>query len=319
LFSDFAPPQKIAGMYSEDGLRWTRYDQPICDNFADSQYSGFWDEFKRKYVIFGRVAGAGRAIGRSESEDFAHFSPLSLVLQADSNYLPDTDLYNPAAMKYPYAANVYFMFPSVFNHKTQTLEIGLSVSRDGLKWCFPYVNTPFIPLGKDGQFDCGSLYMGQGMLLKGKELWLFYGGSRMNHAQGELENIRKPGNSRTYSRVISRLDGFVSAEATDRKGWFITPKLIFAGNILKLNASGQKGGAIRIGILDPNDVSINGFSVEDCIPITGDDTSVIVRWNKNCDVTSLAGKLIKIKFEMEKADLYAFQFTVGYAGQGRDH
>ena len=37
------PPHRIAGMVSPDGIKWTRLPQPICDEFADSQYSGFWD------------------------------------------------------------------------------------------------------------------------------------------------------------------------------------------------------------------------------------------------------------------------------------
>jgi hypothetical protein len=41
------PPHRIAGMFSPDGLRWTRYPDPICDIFGDSQYSGFWDEAVR--------------------------------------------------------------------------------------------------------------------------------------------------------------------------------------------------------------------------------------------------------------------------------
>ena len=41
-------PHYVAGMTSPDGLHWTRYPQPICAVFADSQYSGFWDETQRQ-------------------------------------------------------------------------------------------------------------------------------------------------------------------------------------------------------------------------------------------------------------------------------
>ena len=57
------PPHTIAGMFSADGMKWTRYPSPICDQFGDSQYSGFWDEQAGKYVLFGRTSGRGRAWG----------------------------------------------------------------------------------------------------------------------------------------------------------------------------------------------------------------------------------------------------------------
>jgi hypothetical protein len=52
------------------------------------------------------------------------------VLQTDENDPAESDLYNPAALKYPYADNVYLMFPSLYRHSTDTLDIRLAVSRD---------------------------------------------------------------------------------------------------------------------------------------------------------------------------------------------
>ncbi len=97
-------PHYVAGMTSPDGLNWTRYDQPICQVFADSQYSGFWDETQHQYAIFGRVAGrGGRAIGRSISVRFDSFAPLteSRVLEVEVDDPPGCDLYNPACLPYP--------------------------------------------------------------------------------------------------------------------------------------------------------------------------------------------------------------------------
>ncbi len=105
------------------------------------------------------------------------------------------------------------MFPSLFQHEPQTLDIRLAVSRDGVHWTYPDQKTPFIALGQDGEFDSGSLYMGQGMIRRDDELSLYYGGSRLNHAEGELENLTKPDGSRIFSRVTVPLDRFVSAEA----------------------------------------------------------------------------------------------------------
>lgn len=314
-----SPPHRIAGMVSADGLSWTRLAEPVCNVFADSQDSAFWDPTRGVYMLYGRVAGNGRAIGVSESRDFTNFPPLKLALQTDPKQMPQSDLYNPAAIKYPFAAHAYFMFPSLFQHQTETLDIRLAVSRDGIHWSFPQIDTPFIPLGTAGEFDSGSLYMGQGMIQVGNELWQYYGGSRLTHSQGGLENVRKPDGSRIFSRVISRLDGFVSADAPQEGGSFTTIPLTCNGNLLKLNATVRDGGSIRIGLLDEAGQPIAGRSVEDCPPITGDQMDTVVRWKDGADIMAQSTKPVRLKIELRNASLYAFQFTVGYAGTDRDH
>ncbi len=308
-----APPDyRIAGMYSPDGLTWTRFPKPICDVFADSQFSGFRDDRKGKYTLYGRVFQRGRALGRAESDSFEEFPELSLVLAPDDNDPPDSDLYNPAALKYGYADGVYFMFPSLFQHGSQTLDIRLAVSRDGIRWTWPDQKTPFIPLGKDGEFDSGSLYMGQGMIRRENELYLYYGGSRLNHAEGELENLRQPTGSRIFSRVTVPLDRFVSAEADAERGTFTTPPLIFDGNTLVLNADVRDGGDIRVAILDMDGRPVENRSIEDCVSVSGQKHVKQVFWKTDGDVSAWAGRPIRLRIELSSANLYAFQFQDGY-------
>jgi len=302
----------IAGMVSADGLHWTRFAKSICHIMADSQYSCFWDASLSRYVLYGRVGGRGRSIGRSESADFRHFEPLTLVAQSDDNDPQPCDLYNPAALKYPYAANVYLMFFSLFQHEPQTLDIRLAVSRDGIQWTRPDRNTPFILLGKKNDFDSGSLYMGQGIVRVGDELWQYYGGSPLNHAEGELENLVKEGNSRTCSRVVSRLDGYVSVEAGPKGGSFVTPSLLFEGNLLKLNVKVRPGGSVRVGLLDEQGQPVSRRSLEDCLPITGDHVDTMVMWKTGGDVSVRAGKPTKLQIELVNSSLFAFQFGQGY-------
>ena len=198
-------PHYVAGMTSPDGLNWTRYHQPICQAFADSQYSGFWDEAQHQYAIFGRVAGrGGRAIGRSISTRFDSFAPLteSRVLEVEVDDPPGCDLYNPACLPYPETPGLYLMFPSLFRHQEDTLEIRLAVSRDGVKWTWPDRETPFIALGRAGDFDGGSLYMANGCcLLTGDELSFYFSGSALKHQEVELANLSDPKNRRVITRA----------------------------------------------------------------------------------------------------------------------
>ena len=309
----------IAGMYSADGLHWTRYPHSVCQEFADSQFSCFWDTEREAYMLYGRVGGRGRALGHSSSTDFTHFEDLSLVLQTDDNDPPDSDLYNSAVLKYPYAAGAYLMFPSLYQHQPDTLDIRFAVSRDGSNWSWPQQDVPYIPLGPTGTFDSASLYMGQGLVRQGDELWLYYSGSPIKHNAGGLEVLTVPGNERVYTRVVSRLDGFVSADAGPEGGSFITPQLRYTGNLLQLNVAVGDGGSVRVGLLDEAGNPVANRAVEDCLPITGDKTSLIVRWQTGADVTVRATQPTRLQVEMTNASLYAFQFGVGYAGRGRDH
>ena len=305
MFSQHTPPYRVAGMISPDGLRWTRLPNLICDLAADSQYSAFWDAGRDAYVLYGRVGGHGRAIGRVQSRDFSHFEPLQLVLENAAH----RDLYNPAAMKYSGAANTYLMFPSIYDHKTDTLEIHLAVSRDGIHWTFPDRATPFIALGNAGQFDSGSLYMGQGLVQVRDELWHYYSGSPLKHEEAKLELLTKPANHRIYSRAKIRLDGYVSAEAGDDEGSLVTPPLRFKGNALAVNVAVRPGGSVRVGLLDEAGRPVPGLTPADCVPITGDHIQRLVVWTTKADLASRAGHPVCLTFQMTKASIFAFQFT----------
>lgn len=309
IFADRDPPHRIAGMQSPDGLHWTRIPRPICDVFADSQYSGFWDDAIAQYVVYGRVAGRGRAIGRSASASFDHFDQLSLVFQADEQDSPDTDLYNPAALKFTYADRVYLMFPSLYNHPADTLDIHLAVSRDGIHWSWPERGKPFIALGAAGSFDSGSLYMGQGLLRMGNEIWQYYSGSPLKHNEAELDALAVPENKRVFSRVVNRLDGFVSAEAGEVEGRFVTPLLTFRGGSLHLNVKTAPEGSVRVGLLDAEGRAVAGHGVQDCEPIAGDHIDVAVAWMGGSDLAQRSRKSIRLEVLMKNASLFAFQFV----------
>ena len=300
---------RIAGMYSADGLRWTRWPKPIVTNggFADSQHSCFWDQRRGKYVLYARGGGI------RESDDFSCFEKGidGFSFRPGRKHPPKSTIYNHAAMKYPYAANVYLALPSLYSRPKSTpdtLEIYLAVSRDGARWTWPDSPVPFIALGKPDTFDSGSLYMGQGIIRVGDELWLYYSGSPLTHNESSLEKEKNPKNARIYSRVIVPLDRFVSVDSGTEGGYFVTPPLTFTGNTLKLNVEVREGGSARVGLLTEDGKPVPGRTVEDCLPITGDQMATPVRWRKGGDVSPRAGKPTRLRVELKSASLYAFQF-----------
>jgi hypothetical protein len=155
--------------------------------------------------------------------------------------------------------------------------------------------------------------MGQGLIAVGKELWQYYGGSPLKHNESELDNLVKPGNSRIYSRVASRRDGFVSADAGPAGGHFVTPPLLFSGDCLRLNVDVQEGGLLRVALLDERGEPLPGRSIEDCLPVIGDHVDVPVRWKTGTSLPARSALPTKMRVEMVDASLYAFQFAAGSA------
>ena len=303
------PPHRIAGMFSADGLRWTRYATPICNVFADSQYSAFWDVRLKKYVLFGRVFEPTTAVGRTESDEFSHFQPPQLVLQTNADDPPKSMFYNSAVMQYPFAERVYLMFPSRYDLSRETLDIRLAVSRDGVHWSRPDQAVAWIPLGERGAWDSGSLYIGHGMLRVGDQLWQYYSGASMKHNETTLENLTQGKQERFFSRIIIQLDRFVSVAADATGGTFVTPPLQFTGEALRINMQVAPGGSVRIGLLDENSQPVPGLGLTDCQPIEGDAIAHTVRWKQGNSVAMRSGKPTRMQVELKDARLYAFLFT----------
>jgi len=302
------PPYRIAGMVSPDGLRWTRLPKPICDYFADSQYSCFWDPSRGKYVLYGRAAPS---LGRAESSDFSQFSPLASMLSTNAQDPPNSTLYNSVVLKYAGAAHVYLMFPSLWQRVPDTLDIRLAVSRDGVHWTYPEQAKPFVPLGQPDAFDSATLYLGQGVIDRGDETWLYYSGSPLSHQKTELENLVECQQPRAMSRLVLRRDRFVSVEGNEKGGWFVTRPLHFAGNTLQLNVDVRTGGSVRLALLDEQGDSLPGCGIEDCLPVTGDHLDAVVRWKDEVNLAEFVHRPIRLRVELQNASLFGFQFTTG--------
>ena len=246
---------------SPDGIHWKKFlDHPVLRKGPfDSQNQAFWDDRIGKYVAYVRRASdklnsadlgtmpysqvfqlaaegaadpAGqRKVGRAMSDDLVHWpSEPEVVFSYDKNDPVESDHYNPCVIKYPYARDVYLMFPSAFLHASKketgndgALDIQLATSRDGIHWN-RLDRRPYVRLGVDGSFDSGTVYMMVGMLRRGPELWMYYTGSDLRHGAYDVKTTRNMGR---VSRVVQRLDGFISADAAFMGGELTTVPIAF--------------------------------------------------------------------------------------------
>ena len=137
--------------------------------------------------------------------------------------------------------------------------------------------------------------------------------SRLDGAPDELSIYTTEGywrgESMNLRRYTLRVDGFVSVQAPLSGGELITKPLIFDGGQLRINFSASAAGSIQVELLrDQMNTPIEGFSLDDCIELLGDDLERTVRWSGGPDVSQLAGTPVRLRFVLHDADLYAFQF-----------
>ncbi len=345
--------QGVRVFSSGDGVHWKLTHPSVITarpeekrSHLDSQNVIFWDDALRKYVAYVRYnrperRGRARSISRAESDRLGGFpvvQDMQVVFQPDDqdlkeDGLPAVDFYVSAAVKYPWADNAYFMFPTAYFHysgrlaefakqspaNAGPLDSQFAASRDGIKW-ERYDRRPFVPLGMKGEFDWGCARTIWGLVpdKTGREMYIYYRAGEWLHGWDRNEQNKNILTSKGFgatrditciSRLISRRDGFTSIRGAYVGGEFTTPPVLFTGSKLLLNVDTSATGIVQVGILDEQGSAIEGFAPGQCDIIhTANEINRVVSWHGRADVSKLAGRPVRIKFLVRDADVYAFQF-----------
>jgi hypothetical protein len=114
-----------------------------------------------------------------------------------------------------------------------------------------------------------------------------------------------------FRRFTLRTDGFASLHAGADAGEMLTKPLVFAGKELSLNYSTSAGGSVKLEIQDEQGKALPGYPLQDHRALVGDSIDETSLWNKNGDLSSLAGKKIRLRFVLQEADVFALQFHPG--------
>lgn len=260
-------------------------------------------------------------------------------------------IYNPKAMKYPWAEDAYISFPAMYYDYEEpqqplnrrilyhpsykkgsgTMESHVAVSRDGVSWN-RFTRPAYIPMAKYQDRDIHQIYMTEGMIRRGDEIWQYFYGQVEYHSTA----VRNKAGNAIY-RAVQRLDGFVSADSPyEREVTVMTRPFTFDGNRLELNIDTGALGYTLVGILDEKGKPIPGFESDNCIWINGNYVTHKVEWlNPDADLSevsaqganemrystvnidnatvsdlsSLAGETIRLQLRMRGTSLYAMQFA----------
>ncbi len=284
---------------SSDGIHWKLIvDRPVITEGAfDSQNLAFWDPVTGKYVDYHRVfVNRVRAIMTCISDDYINWSKGQLLKYPGK---PDVHLYTNAIQPYYRAPHIRIGFPTRFIPDTQAVEPIFMASRDGVT--FNRFDKPIIPRTAPQDRDGNrSNYMAHGLVpLPGNDRELAVYGTEAYY-EGPDSRLR---------RFMYRIDGFVSSRAGAAGGELLTKPLVFSGDRLVINAATQEGGKLLVELQDADGKPLPGFAAQDCQAFQGDQIAHTVSWKGSGDLTTLAGKPIRVRFVLNNADLYSIQFA----------
>lgn len=319
--------------FSGDGIHWKLHEPLPVTALTRDVLAPCWDPIRKRFQIYCQVnvhsAGyLGRVAGMAWSGDFRKWNWAGVVLRPDQDDPPGMQIHSMAAFWYESVfLGLVQMFQTQPGRTTGKIgvekEIGymniqLATSRDGLHWRRAPKRTPIIPFGsrKMGDFDAGYIITSQGPIRVGDELWLYYSGASWpqytrglaKHPKDIQEAQKKIALRRGMGIIKWRLDRFVSVRADDQPGSLLSKPLLPGGGALIVNADASRG-RLLVEILDNQGRVIPGFGKQDCSPITTDSLRHVVRFQDKSKVPRQpAGKPIRLRFHLEKADLYSFQF-----------
>ena len=284
-------PGGLRAYASADGLRWRPLakEPVIAESLGsfDSQNGAFWSEAEQRYVCYFRWFDKGRrAIRRVTSTDFLNWSE-PVDMQANE---PGEHLYTSVTQPYFRAPHIYIALPTRFQaRKGAITDIIFMATRPGSDRYHRHFKEAFIRpgLGAAGWGNRANYITLNAVQTSPTEMSLFmYGGGHYK----------------------LRLDGFISVHAAHAKGTFLTKPLKFAGNQLELNYSTAGAGEIRVELQDAQGRPIPGRALADCDPMQGDTIAGRVTWKGSSDVSPHAGKTVRLRFEMNEADIFSLKF-----------
>jgi hypothetical protein len=319
---------------SADGIHWQRLSQgPVVTKGAfDSHNTAFWDADKNQYSMYVRYFSEGkfkglRLIGMSHSTDFKTWTePVGL------DYLesPPQQMYTNQILPYYRAPHILFGFPTRYvarplsKHVQQLPPVDLRKklidlnrrvgtdltdgvfmsSRDGL--AFKRWDEAFLRPGPEaeGRWLYGDNYQSYGLFETNSEVPGLPNEISMHFDEGAWRN-----DIRRVRRYTIRLDGFVSLNAPFAGGGMTTKPLTISGSRLLLNYATSAAGSLKVEIRGADGSPIPGFALDDSAELFGDAIAQVADWANGSDVSQLAGKPIRLHFELKDGDLYSFQFS----------
>ena len=325
---------------SADGIHWS---DPVRTGTMMDRSTMFFNPFRKKWVhsirwcdpIHGRnrlywegddFLKDGQWILGGEPADRARAA--SFWVGADcmdqTRDIPP-QLYNLDAVAYESLMVGFFqILKGPENHIAQEsglpklTELVLATSRDGFHWHRPDRNAFIGARREPGSWEYGYVESTGGLcLVVGDELWFYY-----SAYAGDPERKESLTGSWTTSGAYAngavglaklRRDGFASMQACFQGADLTTRSLVFTGGHLFVNVD-TSGTLLRAEFLDENGAVIEPYTLDRCRGVCTNSTQTEIKWTGVDDFKALSGKPVKLRFQMDRGDLYSFWITDSPSG-----
>lgn len=316
---------------SPDGIRWT--DRGSAGPSGDRS-TVFYNPFRDRWCFSlrddDRVLKRIRRYHESAGFTSATWNAGEPVLwvaaesldsvQPGSNVLPE--LYNLDAVAYESVmVGLFGLFRGEGSDREKPNELCVGFSRDGFHWSRP-THEPFIPVSnRQGDWNWANVQSAGGVCLVAGDRLHFYVSGREG-----VPGTSMPGRCSTGLATIRR-DGFVSMTdawpaASTRplmrhQSTLITRPMRFTGAHAFVNA--DVAGSLRVELLDREGKTIPGFEAGRAVPVTGNHTKHSLSWAGGTSIASLANAIVRFKFVLDRAHLYAFWVSPSARGESRGY
>ncbi|MEH7380507.1 hypothetical protein V7138_08505 [Bacillus sp. JJ1533] len=284
------------GIHFSDPVPWPRFNP-----HADTYNYFFRDPVTNRFVLITRIWKNGlRIAAKSESEDFIHWSEPTEIVRGMGF---QSQVYTMPVFKYE---NLYLGIPSMYKEGDRseddfdTVDVKLTFSVDMRNWEYVSPDESFITRGEGkyptGEFDSGCIFASVPVEIDDKLYFYYMGGN------GQHTNFRETSFARGY--IEKDKFAYYAPNQENRQATVTTDGFSIFGNNLSLLADLEDGGSVRYEFINRGtQEAIEGFTREDCEPITGSGwTSMSF---KGKDLTEVGNRPVGIRFIFEKAKLYA--------------
>jgi len=318
--------------YSADGIHWSWYNdgKPVTDRAADGYNHIYWDPIKKEYRLMVRTDLGARGgkkeirtvrIMRHKTGDLMN-DPEAWETMIDEIRVEDPkgeinafgvprlQMHGMTSWVYE---GIYFATLDVYTmdrgglfegwdyqtrHDEDYFVYYIGTSRDGINFdkSWIYKRKPLVDRGPAGSFDKGGIRGPSQIITHNDEHLIYYGSVNERHYAS--------GRDCKIALAKLRLDGFVSLSAKDQWGYVTTKPFKLQGDRLEVNIDAE-GGEFRVEVLDEKGNPIEGYAAEQAKLYKDiDQLRLSPKWKGG---KGLKGKVVRLKFHLRNAKLYAFQ------------
>lgn len=302
-----SPSGCVSVFHSKDGIHWlTCQKNPVIGTNPDCPMS-LLRLPNGKYVAYHRPILGDRRVGRSESWDFINWSECKIVIDQSPLDMPQIQFYGMGAI--PYGE---YEIGTLWIYRTEKNDFGfwkmegyqepeLTYTRTGYAWHRVEINTPWIERGKEEEWDWGQIQPASSPVFLEDEIRFYYAGQRTSHGKS-LKIWESPESRSGIGFASIKPDRFVGL-FTSNDGFLITRPFWTEKGHFFVNADIK--GYIKVEITDISGKAIEGFEMENSIPLNGNSIYHLCKWKGKPDISKVINKEIRFKIKANNAKIYS--------------